>query len=454
MYETLLTRVLMPIHERVLRRRRGDIYLKEYGSTQWLKKAELQELQLRKLNVLLEHCWRTVPFLRKHWRSAGLRPGPISSLANMDYFPVLTKKLVRENFDEMRSEAFKGEVLRKVTGGSTGEPFEFEYTQDVYARRVAVMWRGYAWAGAAVGRKTLYLWGAGAGQKGWKGQKERLFHKVFNREILNTFDLSESNIKSYVDRLNAYRPRIIVGYVSPLAIVARFIEESRSQVYMPEAVITGAESLGRADRLLIERAFKAPVYETYGCREFMLMGAECPEHAGLHLNADHLLLQTLGKNGISVVGEPGEVCITDFHNQAMPLVRYLNGDVAVMSDRVCRCGRELPLLERVEGRLLDTIRTPDGRIVPGEFFVHAMTEFPCVRQFLVVQHAIDRVEVRLAGVAPLSLGERERIRAAYSARLGERCHLDLVEVDDIPLTSSGKRRVTISNIARSFADLH
>jgi len=341
-----------------------------------------------------------------------------------------------------------GRVYSKTTGGSTGDPFRFEYTQESYARRTAVMWRGYRWCGTDLGRRTAYVWGASMPAPGLRGIKDRLYHRAFNRLILNSFEMTEDNLAWYAGQLRRFAPRVIVGYVAPLRMLAQWSNTRGLQLCRPETVITGAEPLTGIDREIIGRAFDAPVHNTYGCREVMLLACECAERNGLHISADHLLAETVDGQGRPVAGEIGDICITDFHNYAMPLIRYLNGDRATSTDRTCACGRGLPLLESIDGRILDVIVSPDGRTVPGEYFVYVMLDFPDVRQWQVVQKSIDAIEVLIARKQPLTKDERERMSGKIAARMGPLVQIAIKEVTGIPLTASGKRRVTVSEIAQ------
>src|SRR5690606_21936692 len=137
------------------------------------------------------------------------------------------------------------------------------------------------------------------------------------------------------------------------------------------SIVVGAEKLHDFQRDLIERVFEAPVFETYGSREFMLIGAECEHHDGLHVTAENLIVEVIDDDGNPVPeGTEGDVAITDLTNLGMPFIRYRNGDRAVAAEGDCACGRTLPRLARVAGRRLDVLTTPDGRQLPGEFFPH------------------------------------------------------------------------------------
>lgn len=438
--EVLLRKVLFPAYETLVRRRGTAGHVAEYAKSQWLSPTELAALQLRKLNALLAHCWTHVPFLQEHWRAAGCRPGALQHVDDLARFPVLTKQLITQHYADMIAVPWRGRTISKTTGGSTGDPFRFEYTMEVYARRTAVMWRGYGWGGAGLGVRAAYLWAIGAKPS----LKERLYHRAFNRHYFDAFTMSESSIDAHIDAIARYRPRAIVGYVTPLVLVARRMRESGRRLQGVQGVITGAEALFEPERREIESAFGCPVFNTYGSREVMLMAAECDHHQGLHVNADHLAFETLGPDGAPVHGEAGDVAITDFHNFGMPMVRYLNGDRATYAEQPCGCGRGLPLLSSIDGRILDLIQTPDGRHVPGEYFVVVMLDWPDVKQWQVVQTAPDCVQFRLVVPAPWTDERRQKLTAKVHAKSGPTLRVEIVEVEAIPTTSTGKRRLTIS----------
>ena len=445
LYESLFKHVLFPGYENFVRRRGTPRYLAQCLSNQWLSGDALAELQLRKLNALLAYGWQQVPYLQRHWREAGCAPGDLRHVSELARYPTITKAVITANYQDMTALPWRGRTLSKATGGSTGDPFRFEYTMDAYARRTAAMWRGYGWGGAGLGTRTAYLWGTGQRTGGWGGLKDGLYHRAFNRKFFDAFTLTGSNIDRRIDEIERYRPQALVGYTTPVALVARRMIETGRRLSGLRGVLTGAEALFADQRRDIEQAFGCPVYDTYGTREVMLMAAECDQHQGLHLNIDHFVFETLGADGQPVPpGVSGDVAVTDLHNLGMPLVRYLNGDRATVASRACTCGRSLPLLASVDGRVLDLIQTPDGRHVPGEFFVYVMLDGTDVIQWQVVQTAHDCVEFRLIVPQPWAQERRDRLIAKVQATTGVGLRVDIVEVASIPATASGKRRLTVA----------
>ena len=444
LYEPILRHFLFPAYETVVARRGTAAYVREYAQSQWLSADELCRIQLEKLNRLLAHCWREVPFLRAYWSEHGLRERPLRQITELEAYPTITKQLITANYEGMTALSWRGNTLSKTTGGSTGVPFRFEYTMDSYARRTAVMWRGYDWAGAGLGVRTAYLWGSGPAKAGWPELKDRLYRRAFNRRLFDAFGLREDNIDRYIDEIGAYRPRALVGYVAPVALVARRMLQTGRRISGLRGLVTGAEALYDAERTDIEAAFGCKVFNTYGTREVMLIAAECSQHNGLHINSDHLVIETLDVTGALVMEASGDIAVTDLHNYGMPMVRYLNGDRGTLTPRQCICGRGLPLMESVDGRVLDMIRTPDGRQLLGEFFVYVMLEWPEVKQWQVVQTALDCVQFRLVVDEPWPIARGDLLRARVQAKSGPAMRVEVVEVDKIANAASGKRRLTVS----------
>ncbi|MEW9625413.1 phenylacetate--CoA ligase family protein [Rhodanobacter geophilus] len=441
-YEHVFRRVLYPAYETGLRRRRTLAWLADYERDQWLAPDQVRALQWERLQRLLRHCEQHVPWYRRRWRELGVTAADIRSLDDYARLPVLGKDEIRAHFDEFKADGWHDRLLYKATGGSTGQPMRFGYTRESNERRTAVMWRGYDWAGARMGRRTLFVWGGAVGQpRPLQQLKERLYHAAFARRMLNSFHMTDANLGEYADAIDAYRPEVIVGYVGPLVRLAQWLLDNRRKVAQPASVLGAAEALHDFQRELIERAFGCPAYNTYGCREVMLIASECGQRHGLHVNADHLVVEL---HGAATTGASGEVLLTDLSNYGMPLLRYANGDLATAGAETCPCGRGLPLLAHVDGRKLDAIRTPDGHLLPGEFFPHMLKDVPGLRRFQLVQRRLDRLELALVCDERFDDASMAYIRRELAKVVGDSVALDCRIVDDIPLTPSGKLRVTVS----------
>lgn len=447
-YESLFRRVLYPAYESGLRRRKTLAYLREYERDQWRSADELHALQWDKLQRLIAHCWQQVPFYREWWGRAGVGAAEdIRSREDYARLPLLTKPVIREHFESMIAPAYRDAMYFKSTGGSTGEPLHFGYTRESYERRVAVMFRGYGWSGAHLGQRTVYLWGAPvAAPAGFRLLKDRLYHAAFNRRMLNAFDMSEQRMAEYADAIDRFKPETIISYVGPLVELAHWIERNGRSIHRPQRVLGAAEALHAHQRELLQRVFGAPAYDTYGCREVMLIAAECEAHDGLHINIDHLHVEFHHETAAARGSGPAELVITDLHNLGMPMMRYLNGDLGTPGGSACTCGRHLPKLAKVDGRKLDALRTADGRVLPGEYFVHTLMNFSAIRHYQIVQRSLDTILMRLVASDEFDASAEANVRDEIRKLVGDSITVEFEYRDEIPLTASGKRRVTICEL--------
>jgi phenylacetate-CoA ligase len=440
--------LVLPLFEGAYKGRKTLRYWRELERSQWQSRPELERAQLDSLWRLLIHAYQHSPHYRGAWDEHDLDPARLESLADFRRWPLTTREMIRAERARMRVEMPGQRMLTKATGGSSGVPLQFDLNMESHERRTAATYRGYGWAGAGPGTKQLFLWGVALGALPWrKRAKDRLWDRLQRRLVLNSFELSRESVPEFLRRLNRYRPEVIVAYTNPLYAFARALDEMKATPYSPKSIVVGAEKIYPFQRELIERVFGAPVFETYGSREFMLIGAECERHAGLHLTAENLIVEVVDEDGQPVPdGEEGNVVVTDLTNYGMAFVRYVTGDRAVAGFGQCACGRSLPLLRKVVGRQLDLIDTPDGRTVPGEFFPHLIKDFPAVERFQVVQDALECLEVRLVIRGAWDDEDRTRLRSELRKTLGPAIRVEINEVAEIPLTAAGKLRVVVRTI--------
>ena len=249
-----------------------------------------------------------------------------------------------------------------------------------------------------------------------------------------------------LDYINRYRPTGIVSFTTALYNFARYIDDNGLKCHPVPAAITGAEKLYDHQRELIEKALHTRVFNTYGCREFMLIGAECDRHEGLHVSVDNLFVEVLKDGKPAGPGERGEIVITDLHNYGMPFIRYRNGDLVIQGEKPCSCGRGLPLIRDVDGRKMDEIVSMEGKLVSGGFFPHLLKEFQEIDKYQVVQQARDRLLIRFVPKTDWPDARRAFCLEEIRKVLGDGMQVEFQAVDDIPLSASGKYRVTISEI--------
>lgn len=449
LYESAFKRVLFPVYEGILHKRKTMRYLSDYNKNASLDKASIADIQWGKLKTLLQHCIDNVPYYKRTWAELGFKSADdFKSIGDFEKLPILTKQDIRDNYDDLIAINYRGKTMKKTTGGSTGQPMNLELNSESEERRQAVMWRGYGQIGAGLGVKTLYLWGADTGKhQGLAELKYNLYHAFFNRKFLNSYKLSEDNMMEYIEEMNKYKSDALVSFVNPLFEMAKYIVANKIKVHSPKSIVTGAEALHEPQREMIEKAFNCKVYNTFGCREVMLIASECQNQDGFHINMDHLVVETVNGNGNVVNGENGELLLTDLHNYGMPFIRYANGDMAITKPSSCTCGNPMPMFKKITGRKLDVLRSPEGHLISGEFFISVMMKIPTIDKFQIVQKEVDVFDINLViGEKYQGKPEESEIIEVVNRYTNNTVKVRFNYVDKLGLTSSGKLRVTVCEL--------
>ena len=438
LYPQILKSALLPAYD-LIKKRRYVERSRFLATSQWWGPEQIMEFQWGELKALLRIAFDSVPYYREKYAAAGATWDDIRTWEDFRKLPPLTRDEVRERREELCSRSYRGKLLPHATGGSSGVPTRFYRTYESYDWRNAAKDRVYSWAGLPVGAKSVYLWGAPVGavskRKIWK---TRLHEAVQRQLIFNTFSQTESLWIRIHAEITRYRPAAIVGYVSSLQQFANFLRDTNRHLPPLQGVIGAAEPLFESVRQSVSAAFEAPVFNTYGSREFMSIAGECEQRNGLHINAENILVEAS-----SNPEEPSDILVTDLHNEGMPFIRYQTGDLGTLREDRCACGRGLPRLRAIEGRVLDALRTADGRTVPGEFFPHLLKEIPEFQQYRVEQKDLAHIVISAVMAQKLSESSRELVRREVTKVFGSATRCEILPVQQIPLLPSGKRRVTV-----------
>jgi phenylacetate-CoA ligase len=313
----------------------------------------------------------------------------------------------------------------------------------------ACTFRSDEWSGWSRGERSAKVWGNPDYKR--TGLRGRLRSWLYERATyLDTLQMSPDAIDRFANRIARTKPELIFGHAHSVFLLADHFARNGKPAYVPLGIITTAMVLHDFQRRRIEEIFQCPVTNRYGCEEASLIACECSEHRGLHINADSLYLETLVDGRPTRPSEPGKIVITDLSNFAMPLIRYQVGDVGVLSDRRCPCGRGLPLLESLDGREADYVITADGQYVSGISLTESFAVLvPGVAQIQIVQEAIDRFLFRIVRDAAFGEASERRIGQLVAERFGTQTQWKCEYVEAIPQEPSGKYRFCISHVARA-----
>jgi phenylacetate-CoA ligase len=451
LYRPVLAKALFPAFEAA--RGRPTVPLLRYlRETERWPLERLRDLQAGLLRRLVRHAYRHTAHYRALLDERGLSPEDFTSPEDVAKLPLLDRATLRATIDARTSSAPPAVAIRKTTSGSSGEPVQVRYNAESRHWRDAVRWRGYGWGGYEIGMRAFHYWGVLPGQvvTWWKQRKVAMDRLLKRDRYVDCTPRDERSLTDAVAELRRFRPHVIVAYASGAAALARFVNERGLRAWDAIPVLTGAERLYEPDRAAVEAAF-GPAFDTYGCREVMLIGSECELHDGMHTAMENLLVELVvrepdGRVRAARPGETGEVVITDLHNLACPMIRYVNGDLATArADATCGCGRTLARIGPIEGRITETLADGAGRPVGGLVFNILFAVIGDVaKSFQVTQRADRSILFKLVPSEGGRIPEHaEKLLREFAAKYLPGAPIQLEYVAEIPLSPAGKRRVVV-----------
>jgi phenylacetate-CoA ligase len=429
-------------------------YLREFEKSQYCSPEKIHEIAFDRLKRMLVHAARHCDYYKNSFQRYNLDPKKVQSFAELASYPILEKRDIQQHATEMiADDQTRQELIRDQTGGSTGSPIAYYYSRERKTSRSAATRRHNRWAAFEVGDKYALVWGASRDIP-QKSLKNRLRNAVLDRSlVLDTSHITEAKMLAFNAALKKFRPRVLVAYARSITFLAKFLQSINETPYQPNSIITSAEVLESADRTLVENVFGCPVFNRYGCREFSVVASECLEHHGMHIMSEGLYLETVHGNRLTQPGEIGELLVTDLLNDAMPMIRYRIGDMAALDNRPCACGRGLPLLQKVAGRVTDFIVGADGRFVSGVFLAtYVVARRPSLRQVQLRQEKAGEILYKILRRNGDAFAKQDSDYLIDETRryVGSDTKVAFEFVDEMPPETSGKQLFCRSNAAPDF----
>jgi phenylacetate-CoA ligase len=445
LYTRFARSVIFPLHER-LKGHSTVAVRRELERTQWLSPKALHEYQCERLRRFITDIYRHVPYYRTLFDGLDLRPTDIRGVEDLRRLPLLDKPTIRANVEAFKAENARG-LARFNTGGSSGEPLVFYIGRERVSHDVAAKWRATRWWDVDIGDRETVVWGSPI-ELGAQDRLRSLRDRLLRTRLLPAFEMSPQNLDRFVSEIKAFRPRMLFGYPSSLALIARHAEangEPMDQLGIRVAFVT-SELLYDHQRADIKRIFGCPVANGYGGRDAGFIAHACPD-GGLHITSEDIVVEVIDSAGKPVpTGATGELVITHLATKDFPFLRYRTGDIGAIGNAGCPCGRGLPVLQQLEGRNTDFIVAQDGTVMHGLALIYVLRDIGSMEEFKIIQESLDRTRVLLRASDSLRTDVRAEIVKKLKQRLGGGVTVEIEEVKEIPKERSGKFRYVVSHV--------
>ena len=392
-----------------------------FEKSQWFSEEQLKEYQNKRLKEIIEHCYENVPYYRNLFDKLKLKPNDFRDTDDLKKLPFLTKDIIKKNFSSLTAKNVKKfKPFLYQTSGSTREPLKFYLDKTIHVLEFCYYWRHWSWAGYRLGNPFVQF----SSQYFLKRNNKDFFSysPLTKHLILNSNLFCFDNLDRFVALLREYKPLFIRGYPSTLSTFALLLEKAGYHDIHFKAAFTVAEKLLGYQKQTIERIFDCPILDFYGHMESTVAVSQCP-YGSYHINPEYGVFSLDEKEEIdSVKGKRiGEVIGTSLHNFAMPFLRYRIGDIAVIDpvQKSCECGRGLPLVSEVTGRVDDIIITPDERFITA---AHGPFNFvDGILWYQLVQESKEKIVIKITKSEEASAQSIENeLRPSLQKMLGEK----------------------------------
>lgn len=415
-------------------------FYKLYNKTQWYSEKEMKEYQLEKFQKLITHCYNNVPFYTNYMDKKGIKVADIKSLEDLKLFPIITKEIIKENYNAfIPINSIKGNKISQ-TGGTTGNIL-FKRT-DAHSR--SSIWgtfkRFRKWMDLEDRERGLILMGGHVIGKNYKDKfKKKINNLLSNTISLNPYDTTEENIQTIINVLKKDKIKYIRSYPQFLFSLSKRLK-AEGLTFNLKAITTTAEPLLVEQRDLFREVFHCETYDQYGCGEISGVAYECEKHEGLHIAEERVIIEVQNEN---------DLIITDLDNYSLPYIRYYNADQAIFSKQKCSCGRQSPLIKEIMGRTCDYTTGINGEFLHWAYYWHLffdskIAEDYDLKKFQVIQENKDLLIIKLI-CQSLSQEEEQELVNNIQQRMGK-INVRFEYVDIIENTKTGKYRPVINKL--------
>ncbi|MBN2333178.1 MAG: phenylacetate--CoA ligase family protein [Deltaproteobacteria bacterium] len=419
--------------------------LRQLDKSQWFSAGEIAAMQFRQLAEVCSHARRTVPYYRTMFSGMPLGMGPDKLREIWGEIPVLTRQDVQTHEKELVSNlppVKHGRIMQKKTSGSTGRPITMLSTEleQLFWKVITVrehLWHKRDFSGklSAIRRSK---WDPGDQRDGscvagW-GPATDIIFRTGQSSLLNI----QNDICRQAEWLCAENPEYLISFPSNLHALADLFIEQGLRLTNVREIRTVGEVVSSRLRDLCRQAWDAPVVDIYSAQEVGYIALQCPENDHYHVQSETMLVEVLDDHDQpTAAGQVGRLVLTPFYNFAMPFIRYEIGDYAEVGEP-CSCGRGLPVLRRILGRVRNMVTYPTGEKKWPYLGENKYAEIAPVLQYQLVQTHLDKIEARLVVGRPLTVDEESALARHIQSELGYRFRIDFAYLETINRSANFK----------------
>ena len=428
--------ITFPLSDKIFSYHFTDNFHKLLESDFW-SREKLVTYQNEHLDRLILHAYNNVPYYKDIFKQNKLKPSDIKSKDDLFKIPILTKEDIINNFERLKAQNIKKDLLYKTSSGSTGQTTRYFITKFAYSFNIASYLRGWNWMGYQLGDKVIKV------SQNKRTSNFKKLQDYFLQTYIFDQDYSEKSIMNFVSLYNKINPVVLRSYPDPLFFIATKVKEKNLELNQVGAINTTGNILFPEVRKMVEDVFQTKVFDSYSC-EGSALAFECPTHQCYHLSMEYGISEILNEEGQEVPElESGRHIVTDLQNYASPFIRYDSKDI-VTKGKKCSCGRNHDTLTKILGRDNDILITPSGQFLIAQNFTTYFKHRKEVKFFQIIQKELDLIAINIVVNDQLFNSDTAyEIVEHWKKYCKNNLKIELNVVNEIPLLKSGKRRFLI-----------
>lgn len=421
-----------------------------------MPREQLRDLQLERMKWAVQHAYDNVDFYKKSFKEAGVEPGDLKTLEDLQKFPFIVKQDMRDNYPDKLFAVPRSEVARlHASSGTTGQATVVGHTAEDLQHWGECFARGIAMVNGTKDStiQVSYGYGLFTGGLGAHAGGEAMGCAVI--------PTSSGNTRRQIQMMKDLETDILCctpSYALLIADTAIEMGYDPAKDFKISAGIFGAEPCSENMRQEIADKLGIQYCDVYGLSEVMGPGVamECAHRGGLHLAEDHFYAEIINPETLEVLpdGEWGELVFTTLTRQCTPLIRYRTRDITRIISEPCECGRTHRKIDRIKGRSDDMLILRGVNVFPSQI-EQVITEFPEIAtQYQIIlsrKGPLDRVQLLVETEPDFPIDQinkledlKKRLGAELKSNLQIAVEIKIVEPKTIE-RSEGKAKRIIDN---------
>lgn len=411
------------------------------GTNQW-SLDQIREYQLQQLRSICSLAYEKTAYYRRTFSAAGFHPSDLKTVEDVRKLPTIARATLSEHLDEMCAVPVRSANVDYVsTGGTSGNPLHFYIGSERSAIEYAYIVSGWERAGFRLGESLAVFRGrvVRPDRSGLRHEYDAVLHQHF----YSNFHMTDRAMAAYLRHVSTLGPCYLHVYPSSVAALTQFLR--RSGMAVPQnirGILAESEIVYPQQRKAVEETLQCRYFSSYGHSEKTVAAAECELSTNYHVWPTYGYFELLDEKDEAVTkpGQTGEIVGTGFINRVVPFIRYRTGDYATYVGEKCTaCGRNHVVISEVAGhRVQEFLVGRDGNLISWTALNLHDATFDCVRQIQFRQEVPGRATLQLVPGAGFRQSDLGAICDAIGRRVDQQVSIQIVVVEEIPLSASGK----------------